>query len=195
MRSNQLIGVLGIGGCGLNALNYIIDNIQMNADNEAFIVANGSNKYLFYAIDRNKEVLNKSKAQMRWHLSDKLDEISTEEKLETKLQQMVGTCDFVILVSGGGGQTGSIVTPAIADKLKSLNIPCLAIVVMPFDFEGKKRHEVAESTVNKLNESCITKVINNTILQQTEDASFLQMLNNVNQEIMWLVLNFNKIIE
>lgn len=59
-------------------------------------------------------------------------------------------CDLLIIVAGLGGGTGSGATPVVAGIAKELNIPTVAFVTLPFEFEGEIRKKNAQYGLENL---------------------------------------------
>ena len=56
---------------------------------------------------------------------------------------------MVFITAGMGGGTGTGAAPIIAQKAKELDILTIAIVTVPFSFEGKKRMRQAQHELKK----------------------------------------------
>ena len=135
------IKVVGIGGAGCNAVNRMIDsNLQ---------------GITFIAVNTDRQALNKSKAETRVQIGEKLTkglgaggnpevgQKSAEESLENIEKQLTGA-DMVFITSGMGGGTGTGAAPIIAKAAKISGALTVGVVTKPFTFEGKKRREHAE---------------------------------------------------
>ena len=135
------IKVVGIGGAGCNAVNRMIEsNLQ------------GIN---FIAINTDKQNLNKSKAETKIQIGEKLTkglgaggnpeigQKSAEESLENIENQLAGA-DMVFITAGMGGGTGTGAAPIVAKAAKLSGALTVGVVTRPFTFEGKKRKEHAE---------------------------------------------------
>ena len=135
------IKVVGIGGAGCNAVNRMIEsNLQ------------GIN---FIAINTDKQNLNKSKAETKIQIGEKLTkglgaggnpevgQKSAEESLESIENQLAGA-DMVFITAGMGGGTGTGAAPIVAKAAKLSGALTVGVVTRPFTFEGKKRKEHAE---------------------------------------------------
>ena len=135
------IKVVGIGGAGCNAVNRMIDS---NLQGISFI-----------AVNTDKQALNKSKAETRVQIGEKLTkglgaggnpeigQKSAEESLENLEKQLAGA-DMVFITAGMGGGTGTGAAPIIAKAAKRSGALTVGVVTKPFTFEGKKRKEHAE---------------------------------------------------
>ena len=135
------IKVVGIGGAGCNAVNRMIDaNLQGIS---------------FIAVNTDKQALNKSKAETKVQIGEKLTkglgaggnpeigQKSAEESLENLEKQLAGA-DMVFITAGMGGGTGTGAAPIIAKAAKLSGALTVGVVTKPFTFEGKKRKEHAE---------------------------------------------------
>ncbi|MBQ9890146.1 MAG: cell division protein FtsZ [Firmicutes bacterium] len=135
------IKVVGIGGAGCNAVNRMIDS---NLQGISFI-----------AVNTDRQALNKSKAETRVQIGEKLTkglgaggnpevgQKSAEESLENIEKQLTGA-DMVFITAGMGGGTGTGAAPIIAKAAKISGALTVGVVTKPFTFEGKKRREHAE---------------------------------------------------
>lgn len=76
--------------------------------------------------------------------------------------------DYIILVAGLGGGTGSGASPVIAESANSMGIHVVSIVTTPFSFEGEKRRRVSLECIEKLKETSDAVIIidNNEILSE-----------------------------
>ncbi|MCW9699418.1 MULTISPECIES: hypothetical protein [unclassified Avibacterium] len=193
MGDKLLISVLGVGSYGTKKLQMIMDKMQKNAQDDTFISSPHSNEFAFYAIDNDKDVLNTSKAQDSLLLSDELNqETLVAQQVEEKLRQMVGNSDLVILVSAAGGNTSSMVIPAIVESLNEIKIPLAAVVVKPFDFEGSKRSVNAEIAISKVEKLATTlKVLdNNNLISVLNHQPLNEAFAQMDREVVEFVLSF-----
>jgi len=62
--------------------------------------------------------------------------------------------ELIFITCGLGGGTGSGAAPVVAQLARSLNILTIAIVTLPFSFEGEERKNIAQNAWDKLNQSC-----------------------------------------
>lgn len=141
------IKVVGIGGAGCNAVNRMIDaNLQ------------GIN---FIAINTDKQALNKSRAETKVQIGEKLTkglgaggnpeigQKSAEENLEA-IENYLAGADMVFITAGMGGGTGTGAAPIVAKAAKMSGALTVGVVTKPFTFEGRKRREHAELGINYL---------------------------------------------
>lgn len=75
------------------------------------------------------------------------------------IMNFVENSNMVFITAGMGGGTGSGAAPVIANACRSLGILTVAIVTLPFQSEGKKRMEIAKSSLQKLIENVDTCIV------------------------------------
>lgn len=162
---SSVIKVIGVGGGGSNAVNYMKLQGIRGVD---FIVCNTDVQALEYSSVENK-------VQLGINLTEGLGagadpEIGEKAALESysNIQSVLGTnTKMVFITAGMGGGTGTGAAPIIAKAAKELDILTIGIVTVPFHFEGGLRLRQAENGVKKLKkyvDSLI--VINNNKLRE-----------------------------
>ena len=146
-ETSATIKVVGIGGAGCNAVNRMID---ANLNGVSYI-----------AVNTDKQALNKSKAENRIQIGEKLTkglgaggnpevgQKSAEESLDA-IDNFVAGADLVFITAGMGGGTGTGAAPIIAKAAKTSGALTIGVVTRPFSFEGKKRKEHADLGVKFL---------------------------------------------
>ena len=163
-RSN-VIKVLGVGGGGSNAINYMFQQGIKGVD---FIVSNTDAQAL-------AESGVPTKIQLGASLTEGLGaganpEVGARAALESQeeIQSILSTQTKMIFITAGmGGGTGTGAAPVIAQMAKSLDILTVGIVTMPFQFEGKLRLEQAQRGLEKIKASVDALiVINNNKLRE-----------------------------
>lgn len=142
--------VVGVGGCGHNCLNSLIKLGLQDAD--------------IIAVNTDAQDLVKSLAPKRLQIGDKLTrglgagssmEIGEQAALEARedIINALGHADMVFIIAGLGGGTGSGAAPVIAQCAKEeIEALTVAIVTLPFAFEGQHRQQQAEESLAKLKE-------------------------------------------
>jgi len=143
------IKVIGIGGGGGNATNHIA---KLNGNLAEFVAVN-TDVMALNTLDIN------SKVQIGTQLTKglgsgadpKVGEQAALEDIE-KINEIVADTDVIFLAAGLGGGTGTGAIPVIAEAAKKTDAIVIAIVTLPFKFEGIKRSEIATGGLNKLRE-------------------------------------------
>jgi len=137
----NIIKVIGVGGGGSNAVKHLY---QLNVKNVDFIVCNTDKQHLLSSPIPNKIQLGKNvtKGLGAGCKPEKGREAAIESKEEIK-RVLEQNTEMLFIAAGLGGGTGTGAAPIVAEVAKSLNILTVAIVTLPFKFEGKKKMEYA----------------------------------------------------
>ena len=162
-----VIKVVGVGGAGCNAVNRMIDS---NLQGVSFI-----------AVNTDKQALNKSKAETKIQIGEKLTkglgaggnpevgQKSAEETLDV-IESMLEGSDMVFITGGMGGGTGTGAAPIIAKAARASGALTVGVVTKPFTFEGRKRKEHADLGIKFLKNYVDSLVIvpNDKLIQISE---------------------------
>ena len=141
--------VIGIGGCGGNAVDTMID---AGLDGIEFITAN-----------TDSQALSISKASVKLQLGEGLTkglgaganpEIGMNAAIESMDQVLEGLqgSDMVFITAGMGGGTGTGAAPIVAEAAREAGALVVAVVTKPFAFEGPKKMRQAEMGLKHLSE-------------------------------------------
>ena len=163
-RSN-VIKVIGVGGGGGNAINYMFKQGISGVD---FVVCN-----------TDSQALEKSPVPIKIQLGVSLTEglgaganpeigsLAAKESEEEIKSLLSNQTKMVFITAGMGGGTGTGAAPIIAQMSKQIDILTVGIVTIPFQFEGRMRSEQAETGIEILRENVDSLiVINNNKLRQ-----------------------------
>jgi len=164
-NKSNVIKVIGVGGGGSNAINYMFQQGIMGVD---FVVCN-----------TDAQALEKSTVPIKIQLGASLTEglgaganpevgkQSAEESYEDLHTLLSTQTKMVFITAGMGGGTGTGAAPIIARMAKDLDVLTVAIVTMPFQFEGKIRIEQAQKGMEELKNNVDSLiVINNNKLRE-----------------------------
>ncbi|MDA0793105.1 MAG: cell division protein FtsZ [Bacteroidetes bacterium] len=163
-RSN-LIKVLGVGGGGSNAINYMFQQGIKGVD---FIVSNTDAQALAESGVPTKIQLGASLTEgLGAGANPEVGEKAAQESKEEILNILSTQTKMIFITAGMGGGTGTGAAPIIAQMAKSMDILTVGIVTMPFQFEGKLRLEQAQRGLEKIKKSVDALiVINNNKLRE-----------------------------
>ncbi|MCK5589273.1 MAG: cell division protein FtsZ [Candidatus Pacebacteria bacterium] len=165
------ITVVGVGGSGNNATNYMIKK--------------GVKNVKFIAVNTDLQDLNQSRATKKIKIGQNITngvgagmnpEIGRKAALEAvdEITTALKDTQMLFITGGMGGGTGTGGSPVIASIAKDLGILTVAVVTKPFSFEGGKRDELAKEGIDNLAKEVDAYIVieNNKILETTgEDAS------------------------
>ena len=163
-RSN-VIKVIGVGGGGSNAINYMFQQGIKGVD---FVITNTDAQAL-------SESGVPTKIQLGASLTEGLGaganpEVGARAAQESKdeINNILSTQTKMIFITAGmGGGTGTGAAPVISQMAKALDILTVGIVTMPFQFEGRLRLEQAQKGLERIKETVDALiVINNNKLRE-----------------------------
>ena len=161
------IKVVGVGGGGGNAVNRMI--------------AAGLGGVTFVAANTDCQALRSNRATVTLQLGAKLTkglgagsdpDIGKEAALEDTeaiLETLQGA-DMVFVTTGLGGGTGTGAAPIIANLAREMGALVVAVVTMPFSFEGRKRRMRAEEGLAALRQvvDTVITIPNDKLLHTVE---------------------------
>ena len=167
MPQNQssAIKVIGIGGGGSNAVNYMYHKGIKGVD---FVVCNTDQQALDDSPVPTKIQLGVSITEGlgagAWPLKGRL---AAEENINDVIDVLECNTKMVFINAGMGGGTGTGAAPVIAKAAKDLDILTVAIVTIPFVFEGELRMSQAKEGIEEIKKHVDSLiVINNNKLRE-----------------------------
>ena len=167
MPQNQSssIKVIGVGGGGSNAVNYMYHKGIKGVD---FVVCNTDQQALDDSPVPTKIQLGVSVTEGlgagAWPLKGRM---AAEENIKDVVDVLECNTKMVFINAGMGGGTGTGAAPVIAKAAKDLDILTVAIVTIPFVFEGELRMSQAKEGIEELKEHVDSLiVINNNKLRE-----------------------------
>ena len=167
MPQNQSssIKVIGVGGGGSNAVNYMYHKGIKGVD---FVVCNTDQQALDDSPVPTKIQLGVSITEGlgagAWPLKGRL---AAEENINDVINVLECNTKMVFINAGMGGGTGTGAAPVIAKAAKDLDILTVAIVTIPFVFEGELRMSQAKEGIEEIKKHVDSLiVINNNKLRE-----------------------------
>jgi len=170
-QPEAVIKVIGVGGCGGNAVDHMI--------------ANGVNGVEFIAMNTDAQALKRSQARSQLQLgtgttkglgagaNPEVGRMAAIEDRE-RIQEMIEGADMLFVTAGMGGGTGTGAAPIVAEIAREMGILTVAVVTKPFAFEGK-RQRVAEAGIEALKQHVDSLIIipNDRLMEVLgEDVSY-----------------------
>ena len=130
-----IIKVIGIGGCGCNAVDHMIQNEMKGVE--------------FISMNTDAQALKNTKADIILQLGSGITrglgaganpEIGRDAALEDRdrIAELIQGSDMLFVTAGMGGGTGTGAAPVVAQVAKEMGILTVAVVSKPFHFEGKR---------------------------------------------------------
>ena len=150
------IKVIGVGGAGGNAVNRMMEA--------------GLKGVEFIAANTDAQVLTQSRCAKRLQLGTSITKglgsganpgIGREaaEEDEAQIAEALDGADMVFVTAGMGGGTGTGAAPVIARIARSQGALTVAVVTRPFEFEGRRRMQLAEEGLRELREKVDTLIV------------------------------------
>jgi cell division protein FtsZ len=163
-----VIKVIGVGGAGGNAVNHM--------------VRRGVQGVEFIALNTDKQALNNSKAGRVIQLGDQGLGAGANpqagrlaaEAMRSEIEAALEGANMVFITAGMGKGTGTGASPFVAEIAKSKGILTVGVVTRPFDFEGGRKHQIADQGLEQLSEhvDSLIVVLNQKLFEvMDEDAS------------------------
>lgn len=141
------IKVIGVGGGGSNAVSRMATSSMSGVE--------------FIIVNTDVQALRQAAVEIKLQIGEKLTKglgvgadpekgrKAAIEDTDKILRQLQGA-DMVFLTAGLGGGTGGGAAPIIANLAKEMEILTVGVVTKPFVFEGKRRGEQAERSLEEL---------------------------------------------
>ena len=153
----SIIKVIGVGGGGSNAVNHMYRQGIKGVD---FIVCNTDKQALDMSPVPHKIVLGTTLTEGRG--AGSIPEVGRNaaiENIEDIRGLLANNTKMVFITAGMGGGTGTGAAPIIAGIAREMGILTVAIVTVPFLFEGKKRRLQAEEGLEQLKQNVDTLLV------------------------------------
>ena len=163
-NQSNVIKVIGVGGGGSNAINYMHSKGIKGVD---FVVCNTDSQALENSKVENKIQLGISLTEgLGAGANPEIGEKAAVESFDDLKKMLETNTKMVFITAGMGGGTGTGAAPVISKLAKEMDILTVGIVTMPFQFEGKIREQQAKTGIEKLRKEVDALiVINNNNLR------------------------------
>jgi cell division protein FtsZ len=193
-QPEAIIKVIGVGGCGGNAVDHMINNgvsgvefIAMNTDAQAL-----------------KRNLAKTSLQLGPDVTKGLGaganpEVGRQAALEDRerIAELIQGADMLFVTAGMGGGTGTGAAPIVAEIAREMGVLTVAVVTRPFKFEGTKRIKTAEVGINALKDHVDSLIIipNDRLLEVLgEDVGYEEAFSASNDVLNGAVAGIAEVI-
>ena len=163
-NKSNVIKVIGIGGGGSNAINYMYLKGIKGVD---FVVCNTDAQALENSPVENKIQLGIDLTEgLGAGANPEIGEKAANESFDDIKKMLETNTKMVFITAGMGGGTGTGAAPVISKFAKEMGILTVGIVTIPFHFEGKIRTDQANEGIEKLRKQVDALiVINNNKLR------------------------------
>ena len=180
-NQSSVIKVIGIGGGGGNAINYMYENGIKGVD--------------FAVCNTDTQALEASPIPVKIQLGESLTnglgagsnpEVGKEAAMESidRINELLDSnTNMLFITAGMGGGTGTGAAPVIAKAAMDKGILTVGVVTMPFETEGGRRHEHAKEGLEELRDNVDTLLVinNQKLLEVHGDLKLRQAFSKANE--------------
>ncbi len=173
-NQSSIIKVIGVGGGGSNAVNYMH---SLGIEGVDFVVCNTDSQALTLSPVHNKIQLGPHLTQgLGAGANPEIGKQASEESMEDISKILSVNTRMAFITAGMGGGTGTGGAPVVSKICKDLNILTVGIVTTPFTYEGRKRMKQAQDGIDRMREHVDTILIisNDKLRQQYGNLPFTQ---------------------
>ena len=190
---DAVIKVIGVGGCGGNAVDHMIDQGVQGVE--------------FIVINTDAQALKRNKARTQLQIGSTITKglgagaipdvgrAAAEEDRE-RIAELLRGANMVFITAGMGGGTGTGAAPIVAQIAKELEILTVAVVTKPFAHEGK-RMRLAQAGIEALSEHVDSLIIvpNEKLMTVLgEDTTLLDAFRSSNGVLQGAVAGIAEVI-
>jgi cell division protein FtsZ len=186
--------VIGVGGCGGNAVDTMI---TAGLEGVEFIAAN-----------TDSQALNNSLADVKIQLGAELTkglgaganpEIGMNAAIESKDQliEVLEGADMVFITAGMGGGTGTGAAPIVAEAARECGALIVAVVTKPFSFEGGRKTRQADNGLGMLRDvvDTVITIPNQRLLSvASKHTSLTEAFKKADEVLMQAVKGISDVI-
>ena len=192
-NQNAVIKVVGVGGCGGNAVDHMIEQGVQGVE--------------FIVVNTDAQALKRNKAHTRLQIGSTITKglgagaipdvgrAAAEEDRE-RIAEMISGADMLFITAGMGGGTGTGAAPIVAKIAREMNILTVAVVTKPFAHEGK-RMRLAQAGIEVLSEYVDSLIVvpNEKLMSVLgEDTTLLEAFRSSNGVLQGAVAGIAEVI-
>ena len=190
---DAVIKVIGVGGCGGNAVDHMIEQGVQGVE--------------FIVINTDAQALKRNKARTQLQIGATITKglgagaipdvgRAAAEEDRARITEMIGGANMVFITAGMGGGTGTGAAPVVAQIAKEMGILTVAVVTKPFAHEGK-RMRLAQTGIEALTEHVDSLIIvpNEKLMTVLgEDTTLLDAFRSSNSVLQGAVAGIAEVI-
>ena len=179
-QSSQ-IKVMGVGGGGSNAVNYMFEHGIKGVD---FVICNTDLQALEASVIPTKIQLGKNLTEGLGAGSDPDVGMKAAQESSDRISELLDANTKMLFITAGmGGGTGTGAAPVIAEIARDKGILTIAVVTHPFANEGGYRKQYAKDGLEELKKYVDTLLIinNDKLIEIYGDLTFTQAFGKANE--------------
>jgi cell division protein FtsZ len=168
----SIIKVIGVGGGGGNAVNYMF---RQDIPNVNFVVCNTDKQHLDMSPVPTRLLLGWNITHGRGAGNNpEVGKLCAEESQEDIKKLFEDGTEMVFITAGMGGGTGTGAAPVVARLAKDAGMLTIGIVTVPFLFEGEKKILKALDGANEMREhvDALLVINNENLIELYKDVNF-----------------------
>jgi cell division protein FtsZ len=154
-QPKTVIKVVGLGGGGSNAVNRMI---ELGVSGVEFIACNTDHQALSSSLAAHQVALGPRTTRGLGAGGDPAVGRAAAEESSRELAEAMQHADMIFLTAGMGGGTGTGAIPIAAEIARSQGAIVVAIVTLPFSFEGNRRMQAAQEGIEGMRPFCNTLI-------------------------------------
>lgn len=187
------IKLVGVGGGGCNALESLMGRGLTGVD--------------FVAVNTDSQHLKKSSAYVKLQIGNLatrglgaggVPDVGEDAAIEDKarISEVLDGSDMVFITAGMGGGTGTGAAPVVSKVSKEVGALTIAIVTMPFSFEGETKSLVASEGLARLEKEVDTLIVvpNDNLCGGDSPVPVMQAFDSANDVLFRAVSGITEII-
>ncbi|MDE7180672.1 MAG: cell division protein FtsZ [Muribaculaceae bacterium] len=191
---SAIIKVIGVGGGGGNAVNYMF---KQNIPLIKFVVCNTDKQALDKSPVPNQVLLGPQITRGRG--AGNVPEVGrqcAEASLEDIRSLFTDETEMVFITAGMGGGTGTGAAPVVAREAKEAGMLTIGIVTVPFMFEGKKKIIKALAGAQEMRKYVDSLLIinNENIIELYPDFNFFNAFSKADDTLANAARSISEII-
>ena len=183
------IRVIGVGGGGGNALEYMAKNgisgVEYTAVNTDIPALKGKDKRLMQRLQIGKK-------RTKGRGAGGNPEVGSESALEDReeIEKMLEGTTMAFVSAGMGGGTGTGAAPVIAEISKGMGILTIGVVTKPFDFERQQKMNTALKGIVEMRKHVDALIIipNQKLLSINEKAINIKAAFEMVDDVLYKVV-------
>ena len=190
---DAVIKVIGVGGCGGNAVDHMIEQGVQGVE--------------FIVINTDAQALKRNKARTQLQIGSTITkglgagaipDVGRAAAMEDRerIIELIKGANMVFITAGMGGGTGTGAAPIVAQVAREMNILTVAVVTKPFAHEGK-RMRLAQAGIEALSEFVDSLIIvpNEKLMDVLgEDTTLLDAFRASNSVLQGAVAGIAEVI-
>ena len=176
------VRLIGLGGTGARALSQVRRRFSLPAE----LIAIGTNAHEVLTAEADHHLVLGSEWTEGYGLGG---DVALGRRIAASCHEIlagaVAGADMVILLAGLGGGTGTALAPYLAGLAREAGAVTIAVITLPFRFEGQRRRMLAEEGLAGLRQTAdsVLALPNDMLLHEGSSLTAGQSLRRMEERI------------